>query len=119
MCFFLPPDVPTSLLTMRPLWNSEEITCNQPLLTVDRQMGLNIVHPDGKVRSLETLHAGPDTNIGTPSSPLRPSSNESDMIRTQTQACCIVSRGWHASLLEKDQLTNFYPIGRPLTGRCG
>ncbi|KAF8806614.1 pseudouridine synthase [Phlegmacium glaucopus] len=27
---------------------SEEIVCEQPLLTVDRQMGLNIVHPDGK-----------------------------------------------------------------------
>ncbi|KAF5379857.1 hypothetical protein D9757_007244 [Collybiopsis confluens] len=25
-----------------------EITCKEPLLTVDRQMGLNIVHPDGK-----------------------------------------------------------------------
>ena len=23
--------------------------CEEPLLTVDRQMGLNIVHPDGKV----------------------------------------------------------------------
>ena len=27
----------------------EEIVCEKPLLTVDRQMGLNIVHPDGKV----------------------------------------------------------------------
>ncbi|KAJ3509344.1 hypothetical protein NLJ89_g5265 [Agrocybe chaxingu] len=27
---------------------SEEITCEEPLLTVDRQMGLNIVHPEGK-----------------------------------------------------------------------
>ncbi|KAF5357738.1 hypothetical protein D9757_011955 [Collybiopsis confluens] len=26
----------------------DEITCEEPLLTVDRQMGLNIVHPDGK-----------------------------------------------------------------------
>jgi hypothetical protein len=23
--------------------------CEEPLLTVDRQMGLNIVHPEGKV----------------------------------------------------------------------
>ena len=30
---------------------SEEIICEMPLLTVDRQMGLNIVHPEGKVRS--------------------------------------------------------------------
>ncbi|PPQ98363.1 hypothetical protein CVT26_013619 [Gymnopilus dilepis] len=27
---------------------SEEIICEEPLLTVDRQMGLNIVHPEGK-----------------------------------------------------------------------
>jgi len=27
---------------------AEEIVCNQPLLTIDRQMGLNVVHPDGK-----------------------------------------------------------------------
>ena len=27
----------------------EEVVCEKPLLTVDRQMGLNIVHPDGKV----------------------------------------------------------------------
>lgn len=29
---------------------SEEVVCKEPLLTVDRQMGLNIVHPEGKVR---------------------------------------------------------------------
>jgi hypothetical protein len=29
----------------------EEVICEKPLLTVDRQMGLNIVHPDGKVPS--------------------------------------------------------------------
>ncbi|KAF9478116.1 tRNA-pseudouridine synthase [Pholiota conissans] len=28
---------------------SEEIICEEPLLTVDRQMGLNIVHPKGKI----------------------------------------------------------------------
>lgn len=26
-----------------------EVVCEEPLLTVDRQMGLNIVHPEGKV----------------------------------------------------------------------
>ncbi len=25
-----------------------EIVCEEPLLTVDRQMGLNVVHPEGK-----------------------------------------------------------------------
>jgi 23S rRNA-/tRNA-specific pseudouridylate synthase len=28
---------------------AEEVVVDQPLLTVDRQMGLNIVHPEGKV----------------------------------------------------------------------
>lgn len=28
---------------------AEEVVVEQPLLTVDRQMGLNIVHPQGKV----------------------------------------------------------------------
>jgi hypothetical protein len=32
------------------LLNREETVCEEPLLTVDRQMGLNIVHPEGKVR---------------------------------------------------------------------
>jgi hypothetical protein len=32
-----------------------EIICEEPMLTVDRQMGLNIVHPDGKVMSQDTL----------------------------------------------------------------
>lgn len=27
---------------------SHEVVCEEPLLTVDRQMGLNIVHPEGK-----------------------------------------------------------------------
>lgn len=33
----------------------EEITCAEPLLTVDRQMGLNIVHPEGKVYTFNVL----------------------------------------------------------------
>jgi len=32
-------------------FRAEEIVIDQPLLTVDRQMGLNIVHPEGKVRT--------------------------------------------------------------------
>ena len=30
---------------------AEEVVVDQPLVTVDRQMGLNIVHPEGKVRT--------------------------------------------------------------------
>lgn len=32
--------------------SSGKVVCEEPLLTVDRQMGLNIVHPDGKVSSI-------------------------------------------------------------------
>jgi hypothetical protein len=32
---------------------SEEVIVEQPLLCVDRQMGLNIVHPEGKVCTAE------------------------------------------------------------------
>ncbi|KAG6918886.1 hypothetical protein DXG01_010950 [Tephrocybe rancida] len=38
---------------------TEEITCEEPLLTVDRQMGLNIVHPEGKVYLSVSLKNGP------------------------------------------------------------
>jgi hypothetical protein len=31
------------------LYRSDEVVCEEPLITVDRQMGLNIVHPEGKV----------------------------------------------------------------------
>jgi hypothetical protein len=26
-----------------------DVTCEEPLLTIDRQIGLNVVHPEGKV----------------------------------------------------------------------
>ena len=34
---------------MANVMHREEVICEEPLLTVDRQMGLNIVHPEGKV----------------------------------------------------------------------
>ena len=40
------------------LLSREEVVCEQPLLTVDRQMGLNIVHPDGKVQTLFLTGSG-------------------------------------------------------------
>ena len=35
------------------LYHREEVICDEPLLTVDRQMGLNIVHPEGKACKLQ------------------------------------------------------------------
>lgn len=42
----------------------EEVICEQPLLTVDRQMGLNIVHPEGKHAKtiFNRLHYDPETD---------------------------------------------------------
>lgn len=41
---------------------AEEVVVDQPLLTVDRQMGLNIVHPQGKVRH-QSVFTGPDPTL--------------------------------------------------------
>ncbi|TFY76787.1 hypothetical protein EWM64_g7227, partial [Hericium alpestre] len=43
---------------------AEEVIVDQPLLTVDRQMGLNIVHPDGKQAKtvFNRLHYDANTN---------------------------------------------------------
>ncbi|KIK97163.1 hypothetical protein PAXRUDRAFT_136871 [Paxillus rubicundulus Ve08.2h10] len=43
---------------------TEEVVCEQPLLTVDRQMGLNIVHPEGKPAKtvFHRLHYDANTN---------------------------------------------------------
>lgn len=32
-----------------------EIVCEEPLLTIDRQVGVNVVHPDGRVSVLPCL----------------------------------------------------------------
>lgn len=31
---------------------SGEVICEEPLLTIDRQIGVNVVHPEGRVRSI-------------------------------------------------------------------
>jgi 23S rRNA-/tRNA-specific pseudouridylate synthase len=36
----------------------EEVTCEEPLLTVDRQVGLNCVHPDGRVSPFRDWEMG-------------------------------------------------------------
>lgn len=40
--------------------DSGEIVCEEPLLTVDRQMGINIVHPEGKVSVFNHLLYSPN-----------------------------------------------------------
>ncbi|KIJ66111.1 hypothetical protein HYDPIDRAFT_174808 [Hydnomerulius pinastri MD-312] len=64
---------------------TEEVVCEEPLLTVDRQMGLNIVHPEGKPAKtvFNRLHydAGTDTSVLR----CRPFTGRSHQIRVHLQ----------------------------------
>ncbi|THH09086.1 hypothetical protein EW145_g2259 [Phellinidium pouzarii] len=63
----------------------EEITCEQPLLTVDRQMGLNIVHPEGKEAKtlFKRMHYDKITNTSVVH--CRPLTGRSHQIRVHLQ----------------------------------
>jgi hypothetical protein len=71
-------------------FSTEEVVVEQPLLTVDRQMGLNIVHPQGKVRSI-TRSALSWCHIGESRSQQRRYSNGCTTTEAQTRACFAVS----------------------------
>ncbi|TFY63006.1 hypothetical protein EVG20_g6502, partial [Dentipellis fragilis] len=64
---------------------TEEITVGQPLLTVDRQMGLNIVHPEGKPAKtiFNRLHF--DANTNTSVLHCQPLTGRSHQIRVHLQ----------------------------------
>ncbi|KAF9450108.1 pseudouridine synthase [Macrolepiota fuliginosa MF-IS2] len=63
----------------------EEIICEEPLLTVDRQMGLNIVHPEGKpaktIFNLIRYDANTDSSVVR----CRPLTGRSHQIRVHLQ----------------------------------
>lgn len=92
-----------------------DVVCDQPLLTVDRQMGLNIVHPEGKVKlqshELITLTLMPfDLRISL----LRRYSRGYITTPTPIPVFCIVSTR-SLRFLDTDRAVL---VGRPLTGRC-
>ncbi|KAI0789631.1 pseudouridine synthase [Abortiporus biennis] len=62
------------------------ITCEQPLLTVDRQMGLNIVHPEGKeAKTIFTLMMHYDENTDTSVVHCQPFTGRSHQLRVHLQ----------------------------------
>jgi len=63
----------------------EEITCDQPLLTVDRQIGLNIVHPEGKPAKTIFKRMHYDSNTDTSVVRCRPQTGRSHQIRVHLQ----------------------------------
>ncbi|KAF7290074.1 PseudoU-synth-2 domain-containing protein [Mycena chlorophos] len=63
----------------------EEITCEEPLLTVDRQMGLNIVHPDGKPAKTVFKRIRYDPNTDSTVVLCKPFTGRSHQIRVHLQ----------------------------------
>ncbi|KAH8110428.1 pseudouridine synthase [Phellopilus nigrolimitatus] len=64
---------------------AEEITCEEPLLTVDRQMGLNIVHPEGKTAKTVFTRMHYDKITDTSVVHCRPFTGRSHQIRVHLQ----------------------------------
>ncbi|KAF8845922.1 pseudouridine synthase [Paxillus ammoniavirescens] len=64
---------------------TEEVVCEQPLLTVDRQMGLNIVHPEGKPAKTVFNKLHYDANTNTSVLRCRPFTGRSHQIRVHLQ----------------------------------
>ncbi|KAI0076377.1 tRNA-pseudouridine synthase [Panus rudis PR-1116 ss-1] len=63
----------------------DEITCEEPLLTVDRQMGLNIVHPEGKPAKTVFKRLHYDENTDTSVIHCRPFTGRSHQLRVHLQ----------------------------------
>ncbi|KAJ6593188.1 hypothetical protein B0H19DRAFT_13751 [Mycena capillaripes] len=63
----------------------EEIVCEEPMLTVDRQMGLNIVHPDGKPAKTVFKRIRYDANTDSSVLLCKPFTGRSHQIRVHLQ----------------------------------
>ncbi|KAH0588463.1 hypothetical protein H2248_004303 [Termitomyces sp. 'cryptogamus'] len=63
----------------------EEVICEEPLLTVDRQMGLNIVHPEGKPAKTVFNRIRYDPNTNTSVVRCEPLTGRSHQIRVHLQ----------------------------------
>ncbi|KAF8161762.1 hypothetical protein K438DRAFT_306698 [Mycena galopus ATCC 62051] len=63
----------------------EEIVCEEPLITLDRQMGLNIVHPEGKPAKTVFKRIRYDSNTDTTVVLCTPFTGRSHQIRVHLQ----------------------------------
>lgn len=95
------------------LWHlsgREETVCEEPLLTVDRQMGLNIVHPEGKVHSKSGQYASCEASV------LSSQRKQFSILfgMTQTQIALLSNVGPIVISL----ISPLRFLGEPLTGRC-
>ncbi|KAH8096786.1 pseudouridine synthase [Cristinia sonorae] len=63
----------------------DEVVCEEPLLTVDRQMGLNIVHPEGKPAKTVFNLIHYDSNSDTSVVHCKPLTGRSHQIRVHLQ----------------------------------
>ncbi|KAJ7252421.1 hypothetical protein B0H12DRAFT_619064 [Mycena haematopus] len=63
----------------------EEITCEEPLITLDRQMGLNVVHPEGKPAKTVFKRIRYDANTDTSVVLCTPFTGRSHQIRVHLQ----------------------------------
>ncbi|KAG2347351.1 pseudouridine synthase [Suillus weaverae] len=64
---------------------AEEMICEEPLMTVDRQMGLNIVHPEGKAAKTVFNRLHYDSATNTSVLHCRPMTGRSHQIRVHLQ----------------------------------
>ncbi|KAJ7099338.1 pseudouridine synthase [Mycena belliarum] len=63
----------------------EEVVCEEPLLTLDRQMGLNIVHPEGKPAKTVFKRVRYDANTDSSVLICKPFTGRSHQIRVHLQ----------------------------------
>lgn len=96
----------------------DEVVCDQPLLTVDRQMGLNIVHPEGKVCLIIFLFCISLYAYGT-CLVLQPAKTKFKRLHYDLATNTSVL---HCTCKLQRELRDYtltrYIQGRPLTGRC-
>ncbi|SCV68100.1 BQ2448_221 [Microbotryum intermedium] len=62
-----------------------EVTCEEPLLTIDRQIGINVVHPEGRSAKTIFTRLSYDTKSNTSAVHCRPITGRSHQIRVHLQ----------------------------------